>query len=452
MSQYDDRSDGIAQLTELMRFEPERIRVDDPPPVDPAKRRRRRRLTAIVAGAVALVIAGSATGYSAWALNAPVGAATIDAEAPDVVIPDAAQVVLSPDGLTAISVDGADEYLGQEASGIWMIGGGNDTRPMASISKIITALVILDAKPLPAGEAGPTITFDAADYKLYDKYYVLGATIAAMPTGSSMSLHDALEMMLVISASNYAEAVSTWAFGSQSAFLRAARGWLAANGMANTTIVEPTGIDPRNTSTPSDLVLLGKLAMANPVVAEIVGMPQLDVPGVPSQLNTNVLLGTDGIVGIKTGTLEDTGSNLLFQANFPVGTEQPIRLTGVILGGFSRDSVNLDVRALIASIQAGFHRVPLGTAGQQIGAYETAWGESAAIVLSQDADILTWSDTPIEASFTVEPLTTGTAGDEVGEVTWTAGPNTVTVALELADDIDPPDSWWRLTHPGLLGD
>lgn len=452
MPNHDDRSDGISQLTELMRFEPPRIRVDDPPPVDPVRRKKRRRLAAVIAGAVALVIAGSAGGYSAWALNAPVGQATIDAAAPDVDIPDPAQVVLSSDGLTAISVEGADDYLEPDASGIWMAGGGNDARPMASISKVITALVILNAKPLGAGEAGPTITFDRDDFKLYDKYYVLGATIAAMPTGSSMSLHDALEMMLVISASNYAEAVSTWAFGSQIAFLRAARDWLGANGMSGTTIVEPTGIDPRNTSTPSDLIQLGRLAMADPAVAEIVGMTATDIPGVPAQRTTNDLLGVDGIVGIKTGTLEETGSNLLFRAVVDVGIDQPLTLTGVILGGFTHESVDLDVKALIASIQAGFHDVPLGTRGQQIGTYQTAWGESAAIVLGRDAGIHTWSDTPVDVAFDVDSLTTGEAGDEVGEVTWTAGPTTVTVPLELADDIDPPDAWWRLTHPGELGD
>jgi D-alanyl-D-alanine carboxypeptidase (penicillin-binding protein 5/6) len=72
-------------------------------------------------------------------------------------------------------------------------------------------------------------------------------------------------MMLVISASNYAEAASTWAFGSQPAFVSATKRWFAANGLAHTKIVEPTGIDPHNTSTPSDMIALGKLAMANPV-------------------------------------------------------------------------------------------------------------------------------------------------------------------------------------------
>lgn len=452
MATRHSTDDGISQLTELMRQErvPE---LRTPTVVPPQERRRRRRRRGIVGAVVVLAIAASLGGYSAYALTAPIGTATIDAEAPPVTVPPAAQVVLSGDGATAVSVSGADAYLGPEASGIWAAGGGNEPRPIASISKLITALVVLDAKPLAgAGDPGPTLTFDRDDHALYDKYYVLNATIAEMPAGSSMPLHDALEAMLVVSACNYAEAVANWAFGSQSAFLRAARDWLAANGLTGTTIVEPTGIDPRNTSTPSDLIALGKLAMANPVIAEIVQMPRLDAPGIPPTPNTNTLLGTDGITGIKTGTLEGSGSNLLFSATLDVGIGQPLGIVGVVLGGYTHDSVDLDVEALLGSIRDGFHRVPLGESGQQVGTYSTPWGESAGIVLGESASVLTWSDTAVTSEFTVEPITTGEEGDTVGEITWTAGPNTVTVPLVLAGDIEPPTAWWRLTHPDQLGE
>jgi serine-type D-Ala-D-Ala carboxypeptidase (penicillin-binding protein 5/6) len=446
-------TDGVSRLTELLRFEPD---VDIPtaaPPVDPARRTRRRRRRLLVGGIAAVVIAALLGGYATYALTAPVGAATLDAAAPEVEVPPAAQVALPVDGAYAVSVSGADAYLGATASGIWAIGADDGPRPMASISKLVTALVVLNAKPLAdANDPGPTLTFSRADHALYDKYYLLGATITAMPTGSTMSERDALEMLLVVSASNYAEAVSTWAFGSQSAFVRATRDWLAANGLAATTMVEPTGIDPRNTSTPTDLVALAKIAMANPVVAQIVGETTLDVPGIPAALNTNDLLGIDGITGIKTGTLEESGSNLLFSATLEVGLPEPLSVVGVILGGFTHGSVNGEVRALLQSIQAGFHTVTLGERGDEIGTYSTAWGESARILLGESASVLTWSDTPVTATFTADPITTGTDGDAVGTVTWTAGGETLTAPLVLDGTIDPPDAWWRLTHPFELGE
>lgn len=450
--------DGISRLDELMRYEQtldlETSALPPAPTRDPAQRRRRRRRTAIIAGVVALVLAGSAGGYSAWALTAPIGEATLESDVPDAPIAAAAQLDLGTDvtagAITLVS--GGDGYLPAEATGTWASVGDDAPRPMASITKLITALVILDAKPLAgAGDPGPTITFSRADNALYDKYYVLNATIAAMPTGSSLSQHDALEAMLIVSACNYAEALSNWAYGSQSAFLRAARAWLAAHGMTGTTIVEPTGLDARNTSTPTDLLTLGRLALANPVIAEISAMTRLDVPNIPSTASTNTLLGVDGVTGLKTGTLEETGSNLLYSATLDVGLGEPLVVVGIMLGGYTRESVNLDVRATIASIRDGFQIVHLGTRDDRVGTYSTPWGESAGVELREGASVLIWSDTPITTDYTIEPLTSGADGDVVGTITWTVGATTQSVDLVLDGDIDPPDAWWRLTHPGELG-
>jgi D-alanyl-D-alanine carboxypeptidase (penicillin-binding protein 5/6) len=323
---------------------------------------------------------------------------------------------------------------------------------MASISKLVTAMVVLSAKPLSASGSGPTLTFDKTDEKLYDKYFALNATIAKMPTGSTMSERDALETMLVVSACNYAEAVADWAFGSEANYVYATRKWLNAHGMTHTTVVEPTGVDARNKSTPSDLITLGKLAMANPAIASIVARKSLDVPLLAGMPNTNDLLGTDGINGIKTGTLVPGGSDLLFSAVVPVGTPTPLTLTGVMLAGYSRTSVDTEVRALIESIKSGFHQVQLGTQGDVVGTYSTPWGAEASMVLGKSANTLTWSNEPITSSMTTTTIKTGKDGEKVGTITWTAGKSTVSVPIVLQGSIKGPSAWWRLTHPSeLLG-
>ncbi|MFT3797624.1 D-alanyl-D-alanine carboxypeptidase family protein [Microbacterium sp.] len=344
-------------------------------------------------------LAAATIGYATWALNAPLALPAAVTRTP---LPTAGPAVELPDpagAASAVTVTGGAEFLGE--AGLTQASGSTDPLPMASISKVITALVILEAHPIGAGEVGPTITFGTADHDLYNQYYVQGATIAEMPTGSSMSLHDALELMLVTSASNYADAVSTWAYGSRAAFLGAARDWLDRNGLTQTVLVEPTGISPRNVSTAGELIALGDLAMANPVVAEIVAMPALSVPGF-SGANTNSLLGSEGVRGIKTGTPE--GSNLLYSSLLDVGIGEPLHVTGVVIGGAGRDQVNRSVEALLTSLRSGFHPVPVGS-----------------------------------------------AGEEVGTVTSTAGSRTATAELVLDGDIAPPDAWWRLTHPFELG-
>lgn len=88
---------------------------------------------------------------------------------------------------------GADDHLGPTASGILTSGGGDARVPIASVSKLITKMVVLDHRPLGTSGASPAIIFDKTAHALSDKYFVLNATIAAMPTGSSMTEHDALE-------------------------------------------------------------------------------------------------------------------------------------------------------------------------------------------------------------------------------------------------------------------
>ncbi|QNO37706.1 D-alanyl-D-alanine carboxypeptidase [Protaetiibacter sp. SSC-01] len=449
--------DGVAQLSRIMR----EAATEAPAPGESASEtrpprmherlgpdgRRRGPRGGVIAGIVAVLVVALVGGYVGWALTAPLPAAAGDAVTPTAAAGAPARLDLPVDGAYALSVTGGEEFLG---TGGLDVVSSDEQRSMASITKVVTALVILDAKPLASpDDPGPTITFSKADHDLYDAYYVQDATIAAMPTGSRMSLHDALEMMLVVSATNYADAVSTWAFGSRSAFLRATSAWLAANGFSRTTVVEPTGIDRRNVSTPSELLALGRLAMADPVVAGIVGRAALRVPGFEGASNTNALLGTEGIRGIKTGTLDT--SNLLFSSLLDVGLEEPLEITGVVLGAQTRDSVTLEVRAWLESIRLGFHEVVANEKDLAIGTYSTPWGESSRILLAEEARLLTWSDTPIEATLGELRLETGAAGEQVGELTWTAGPRTVTVPVVLESTIHPPDEWWRLTHPSEIG-
>ena len=411
------------------------------------RRRWRGRIIGLASTVLVLAIIGT---YVSLTLTAPVGAANAVFHRPDVARPAATTIALPQVGETAVSISGADDYLGPTATGVFASSGGNGALPMASISKLITAMVVINARPLGASGNGRTITWSKADSSLYDKYFVLNATIAAMKNGSSMSEHDALETMLVVSACNYAEAMADWAFGSNAGFVSATKKWLKANGLTGTTMVEPTGLDDRNTSTPSDLIAIGKLAMANPAIAAMVGLTSLDVPALAGMSSTNDLLGSDGVNGIKTGTLDSAGSDLLFSAIVPVSPSTTLNVVGVVLSGQTRSSVDADVRALIASLKSGFHEEQLGTQGQVVGSYSTPWGARASMVLAKSASAFTWSNTPITSTMITTTLKSGASGEKVGSVTWVVGKTTVTVPVVLQGSIHGPSSWWRLTHPAQL--
>ena len=229
-----------------------------------------------------------------------------------------------------------------------------------------------------------------------------------------------MEVVLVGSANNYAESLASWAFGSESAFLDAARTWLDANGLTSTTLFDSSGMNPGNTSTASDLVELGKIALANPVVAAVVGTKTVTLPYVGKVENTNELLGIDGIEGIKTGTLDEAGACLLFAASITVGDDD-IDVVGVILGGTDHSSLNAAVQALLASAIAGFRELSLVKSGDVSYTFSTPWGQSAKAV------------------------------DRVGTVTFTTAGKTITVPIMLDAELSDPGPWWRLTNPlGLI--
>jgi len=438
-------SNELAELSSMFGSDVAVVPTEDP--AIAARRRRRGRIAGWSTLAVVLVIVGIIGTYIPVTLNAPLPAATVTELERTVPQPEPLPLTMPTYGVLAASITGAADYTGAD-DGIFVTNGGNEARPIASISKVLTALIILGAKPLGEAEPGPTITFDKADNDLYDKYYSLGATIERMPINSTMSQRDALAVMLISSASNYAEAMANWAFGSPAGFRAAAAEWIAANGLTGTTLLEPTGFDPRNASTPTDLIAIGRLAMADPVVASLVQSQSYAVPGRDTVYNRNTLLGQEGVNGIKTGTLDEAGACLLFSAVVSVGAEEPLTIVGVVLGGVEQSSVATEVLRFLESIRAASRPFQVIGQGAEFGTLSVPWQDDVDIVARRNAELLVWSDTPVTSVVELDEVSTVIAGSTVGTVTYTAGSRSVTVPLIVEDAIEAPDDWWRLTHPG----
>ncbi|GAB2970746.1 D-alanyl-D-alanine carboxypeptidase family protein [Frigoribacterium salinisoli] len=399
--------------------------------------RRARRLT--VAGLVALVLVAVGT-YVPVALLVPVAptAPSVVELAPRAV--DAPELALP--GYGAAAVEALD------VPGTRTLAGDRGRRSIASISKVVTALVVLDERPLDGG-AGPRVTFSDDDEALRERYLAVDGKVAPLAAGTALSQRQVMEVMLVESANNYATALARWAFGDDAAFVEAAGAWLAEHDLDDTTIVEPTGLSPDNRSTTADLLELARIALDDPDVAEIVRTTSLEVPGVGTVENSNGLLGVDGVVGIKTGTLDAAGACLLFAAD-QVVDGGATTVVGVVLGAADHPSLDRDVRALLASVSARTVTVTPVRAGDVLATYEAPWGARASAVAAEDATATVWGDADARAEAEVEPVREGTAGDVVGDVVVEVGDERVAVPARLDGDLPGPDGWWRLTHPDRL--
>jgi D-alanyl-D-alanine carboxypeptidase (penicillin-binding protein 5/6) len=410
------------------------------PPSRPLTRRQiyRRRRIAVFGGA-ALVLASSI--YLPLTLLAPLKPAVVTVAAPVESASDVPALAFPGYGASAIGAVGYPGVLAQS--------GATTPLPMASITKVITALVVLDAHPLGLGESGPTATMTAADVDLYRSYLAQNGTVSTVSTGMTFTERQLLELTLVKSANNYAASMARWAFGSHDGFLAAARAWLAENGLDEIVINEPTGLDRSNVAPVDQLVELGRLALAHPVIAEIVAKTATDVPPLGLLPNTNQLLGLSGVDGIKTGTLDDFGANLLFSADYTVGSST-VTVIGVVVGGPDHDVIDRDILTLLDSTVANFAEVEVAADAEAFATYTAVWGDSVPAVAVERTTLLTWGGAPVTVEVETDDVRTGAAGEDVGDLVFTSGPTSVRVDLELAADLGDPGPWWRLTNPAAL--
>src|SRR5688572_7491050 len=230
-------------------------------------------------------------------------------------------------------------------------------RPIASIAKVITALAIMEKQPFELGQEGQTYTITAEDIANMSAYIAEDGSVLPLLIGTKLTQYQAMQRMLIASDSTVADILAERIFGSKEAYVSYAQDMLRRMGLSRTVVADASGFSPATVSTPSELVAIGIAALKNPVIAEIVAQPQAQMPGdtrYPIINNTNQLLGTDGVIGIKTGTTDEAGHCLLFAARYTTKDGQKVTIVGVILGEKDATSLYSDSSKLLASAKQGF--------------------------------------------------------------------------------------------------
>jgi D-alanyl-D-alanine carboxypeptidase len=168
-------------------------------------------------------------------------------------------------------------------------------RPIASVTKLATALVIL-------GRHSPDETFIVPALPSYPPE---AETIGLVP-GDSFRLGNVLEAMLVPSANDAADALAIADSGSVAKFAAKMNAKMTEWGIGDTHFASASGLqDEGNYTTASSLAKIAALAIKNPILAGIVthtsGTMTSSSGRVYSFNTTNELLATGQFYGIKTG-------------------------------------------------------------------------------------------------------------------------------------------------------
>lgn len=332
------------------------------------------------------------------------------------------------------------------APGLGTVASTLDRGAIASITKVVSSLMVLDRMPLAEGEQGPEFAFTGADNLAYWSYRAADQSALDVPVGGVLTELQLLQGTLLGSANNYIDRLSREIWGSDAPFAAAAGTWLSERGLDGITVATPSGFDARNTATPEALIALAEYAMQNPVFASIVGTASVDLPGAGTVQNTNGLLVDAGVVGVKTGTLGRSW-NLLTAKDVTVG-DATVRLYAAVLGQADDEQRLAETRALLAQVELSLRTAPpVVPGGTVVGSVETLWGARVDVVTAADADVVLWNAAPAEATTAFNLGDRRDEGDEVGTLTATGPVNSTTVALRLSEDVDGPSPWWRLTHP-----
>jgi serine-type D-Ala-D-Ala carboxypeptidase (penicillin-binding protein 5/6) len=186
----------------------------------------------------------------------------------------------------------------------------NERRPMASTTKIMTALITLETAAV--NNKVVTIT---------DKMVRVEGSSMGLRPGDKLSLRALAEGMLLVSGNDAANSAAIAISGSDQAFAVLMNKRAKELNMTNTHFVTPSGLDDENHyTTAKDLAILAAAAMHNPDFAEIASQKVMAVQFVnPDQTrrlkNHNKLLSMyDGCVGVKTGFTKKSGRCLVSSA------------------------------------------------------------------------------------------------------------------------------------------
>jgi D-alanyl-D-alanine carboxypeptidase (penicillin-binding protein 5/6) len=181
--------------------------------------------------------------------------------------------------------------------------------PMASTTKIMTALIVLERADLDD------------EFTVPAEAVAIGGSTARLEEGEQLSVRDLLTGLLVASGNDAAITLADGVAGSQQAFVAMMNARAKELGLRHTHYANPHGLDaPGHYSTVRDLVTLAQVAMRNPLFRELVSSRRASIPGPDGigrrQLESeNELLDIDPEAdGIKTGMTDGAGYALVAHA------------------------------------------------------------------------------------------------------------------------------------------
>jgi serine-type D-Ala-D-Ala carboxypeptidase (penicillin-binding protein 5/6) len=335
--------------------------------------------------------------------------------------------------------------------GVGSLGHAGSTQPVpiASITKVMTAYIVLTDHPLAAGATGPAIPVDAATIAEYESGLATQQSVVKVVAGESLTEMQALEGLLIPSGNNLAVLLADWDAGGADAFVTKMNAAARTLGLTSTHFVDVSGLNPGSESTAPDLIRLGEAAMALPAFAQVVDLGEVTLPVAGRVVNFDYDLGHAGIIGIKTGTDADAGGCFLFEAQRIVDG-QKVTLVGAVLGQQTSSPITAVLSSAVMLAQAAFNdmtKLPLTPPGHVVGHVVATWGGSVAVKTAKSPSIVGWPGLLMSGQVHVGALSSHLGrGARVGVLDVDLDGHKSAVDVRTAAALSGPSPIWRLTR------
>ncbi len=361
-------------------------------------------------------------------LFGPLSSASASTEiARDKITPVFAQDKPSPPAVTATAAIVVDMDSGR----IVFSHNANARLPMASTTKIMTAVVVLESLAL---DSKVTISGTAA---------ATGGSALGLQRGEVLTVEQLLYCLLVPSANDAAVALAQATSGSVKEFVTMMNAKAKSLGLSNTHFVNPSGLhDEKHFSSAKDLATLTQYAMQDPVFRRIVSTRAYDLPrpgqDTPRRLkNHNALLAANSwVTGVKTGSTPYADYCLVAS-----GTRDGVSLVSVILGAADDDTRWKESQALLDYGFRRYSRTVLADQGRLVTELDEPDGLGRKIRLVEGRTLVTslFEDDVVTSTATLDrdPELPVQVGDVYGTVEFTLeGESIGSVDLVAAQSVE----------------
>ncbi|MET9945420.1 hypothetical protein ABZZ19_10945, partial [Streptomyces sp. NPDC006341] len=343
------------------------------------------------------------------------------------------------------------------AAGLGTLGQSGEQKPVpiASVTKSMTAYIILRDHPIKKGEQGQMIEIDKTAETEGKKNNSTDneSTLDTVKEGDKISEYDAIAALMIPSANNIARLLARWDAGSQEAFVKKMNDTAKELGMTNTTYTDPSGLDATTVSTAEDQVKLGLKLVEIETLLDITKKPSWVDPSGKNWRNWNGLVPYNDSLGIKTGTTTKAGGNLLFAAQKKIGNTNQL-IVGAVLGQHKPpiiDSVLAASKQLMIATQKSLEGAPVVKKGEVVGYVDDGLGGRTPVVATADVQAVGWATLTVHVKLAdggSKIPQTAKAGTEIGVLTVGEGASQVKVPVALQSDLAAPGIGSKLTRVG----